>query len=123
MARNKKNTKRHAAKIDLRCLLNQKIGLYRFRFQKVTPIFEKIRIGDKRNSIFVKSDLAFACPFDFGRVIEMVEVAVREHQQIESDPQIPDPIRRHRSEHQSTDFPLVFGSGSAFVSKIPPIKV
>jgi hypothetical protein len=94
MTRNKKNTKGYAANVYSRRLPDQKIGLYRFSFQEKASLFEKIRIGHERNTVFVKSDLAFACPLDFGRVIEMVRVTVRQQQHIESYAQIPDPIRR-----------------------------
>jgi hypothetical protein len=93
VARNKKNAKINAAKIGGRCLLDQKIRLHGFWLQKEPHVFEKVWIGDERNTIFVKSDLALACSLDFGCIIEMIGVTVREHQQIESDSQVPDPIR------------------------------
>jgi hypothetical protein len=93
VAGNKKNAKSNAAKIGGRCLLDQKIRLYGFWLEKEAHVFKKIGIGDKRNTIFVKSDLTLACSLDFGGVIEMVGVTVREHQQIESDSQVPDPFR------------------------------
>jgi hypothetical protein len=93
MAGNKKNPKGNAAKIGGGSLLNQKIRQYRFWLEKEPHVFIKLGIGDERKTIFVKSDLAFARSLDFGCVIEMVGVAVREHQQIEPDAQVPDPIR------------------------------
>jgi hypothetical protein len=93
VAGNQKNTKRYSTKIDFGCLLDQKIGLHRFRLEKETHVFEKIRIGDERNTIFVKSDLALTERLEFSCVIEMVRMTVGQDQQIESYPQIPDPIR------------------------------
>jgi hypothetical protein len=93
VARNKKNSKANSAKVGGRRLLDQKIRPYGLWLEKEPHVFKKIGIGDERNTIFVKSDLALACSLDFGCVIEMVGVTVREHQQIESDSQVPDPIR------------------------------
>jgi len=90
---NKEDAKSYAAKVNLRGLLNQKIRLYRLRFQIKSQFFEKVRIGHERNTIFVKSDLAAECPFDFGCIVEMVDMTVSDQQQIKSYPKIPDPIR------------------------------
>ena len=91
---NKKNGKRCAAKINVGCFLDQKVRLDRFRFENETPVFKKIRIRHQRETFFMVSDLAFGCPLDLGCVIEVVRVTVGQEQQIESDSQIPDPIRR-----------------------------
>jgi hypothetical protein len=96
MTRNEQNTKRDSAKFSLGCLLNQKIRLHRFRFQKKAKLFEKIRIGDERNALSVKSNLTFEYSFYFRRVIDMVDVTVSEQQQVRPYRQIPDPIRRTR---------------------------
>ncbi len=93
VTRNKKHPERDAAKIDLGRFVNQKVRLHRLRFQKEAAIFEKVRVSDERDPVFVESNLALGCLLDFGRVVEMVEVPVREHQQIKSDPKIPDPFR------------------------------
>jgi hypothetical protein len=94
VAGNKKDRKGHAAQINVRRLLDQKVGLNGLCFKKEAPIFKKIRICHERDTIFMVSDLAFGCSLDLGCVIEMVRVTVGKDQQIEPDSQIPDPIRR-----------------------------
>src|ERR1700724_1929983 len=86
MAGNQKNAKKHSAKINFGCLLDQKIRLHRLRLEEETLVSEKIRIGDERKTIFVKGDLAFAERFEFSGVIEMVRMAVGQDQQIEPYP-------------------------------------
>ncbi len=93
VAGNQKNAKKHSAKINFGCLLDQKIGLDRLRLEEETLVFEKIRIGDERNTIFMKSDLAFAERLEFSGVIEMVRMTMGQDQQIEPYAQIPDPVR------------------------------
>jgi hypothetical protein len=90
---NQKNTKGPAAKIKLSGLFDQEVRVDGFCFKKETSIFKEIRICHQRDPIFVITDLASGGPLDLGGVIEMVGVTVCEDQQIESYPQIMDPIR------------------------------
>ena len=91
---NEKNGKGQAAKFNARGFLDQKVRLDSFRFKIEALVFKKIRICHQGETIFVVSNLAFGCPLDLGRVNEVVRVTVGQEQQIESDSQIPDPIRR-----------------------------
>jgi len=94
MAGNQKNAKGRAAKINLSCLVDQKVRVNGFRFEKEIPIFEKIRVCHQRDAIFVIADPAFGGLLDLCGVVEMIGVTVGEDQQIESYSQIADPIRR-----------------------------
>ena len=91
---NKENAKRYSAKVNFGCLLNQKIRMNRFCFQKKPKIFEKLRVSDKRNSISMICDLAPESSFHFRSVINMVDVTMSDQEQIESYRHITHPIRR-----------------------------
>jgi hypothetical protein len=94
MAGNKQNTKGRSAKIKLCGLLDQKISLDGFRFEKETPVFKEVRVCHERDTILVIGDQTFGGPLDLGRVIEMVGVTMRQDQQIESYSQVADPLQR-----------------------------
>jgi hypothetical protein len=96
MAGDKENSKSDSAKFSFGCLLNQKIRLNRFRFQKKPELFEKIRICDERNSLSVKCNRTLEYSFYFRRVIDMIDVAVSDQQEIGSYREIVDPIRSTR---------------------------
>lgn len=96
MAGNKENSKSDSAKFNFGCLLNQKIRLNRFRLQKKPELFEKIWICDERNSLSVKCDRTLEYSFYFRRVVDMIDVAVSDQEEVRSDGQIANPIRRTR---------------------------
>jgi hypothetical protein len=111
---NKKDGKGHTAKINVRCFFDQKVRLDRFRFENEAPVFKKVRICHQRETFLMVSDLAFGCPLDLGCVIKVVRVTVGQEQQIESDSQIPDPIRRPG---RSIDQCISSGSGMRWYRK------
>jgi hypothetical protein len=96
MSRNKKNAKRDAEQFNGGCFLNQKIRLNGFRFQKEPEIFEEFRVGDEGNSISVIGDLAAESSFQLCGVINVVDMAVSDQQQVKSYRQISHPIRGAR---------------------------
>ena len=75
---NQKNTKGRAAKINVSCLFDQKVRVHGFRFEKEVPIFEEIRVGHQRDTIFVIADLASGRILNFGGVVKVIGMAVGE---------------------------------------------
>jgi hypothetical protein len=96
VSRHKKYAKRDFAKLNFGCLLDQEIGLNRFRFQKKPEILEKLRVGDKWNSISMIRNLTIKSSLNLRGIIDMVDVAVSDQEQVESYRQITQPIRRPR---------------------------
>jgi hypothetical protein len=96
VSRNKKYAKSDLAKFNFGCLLNQKISLNGFCFQKKPEIFEKLRVSDERDSISMICDLAIESSLNLRGVINMVDVAVSDQEQVKSYRQITQPIRRPR---------------------------
>jgi hypothetical protein len=94
VAGDKKDGKGRTAKINVRCFIDQKVRLDRFSVEIEALVFEKIRICHQGETIFMVSNLAFGCPLELGGINEVVRVTVGQEQQIESDSQVPDPIRR-----------------------------
>jgi hypothetical protein len=96
VAGNEKDAKGDFAEYDFGSFFNQKIRLNGFRFQKEPEFFEKLGVSDKGNSISMIGDLASESSFDLGGVIDVVDMAVSDQQQVESDRQITHPIRGTR---------------------------
>jgi hypothetical protein len=90
---NEQYTKRQTAKNCLRGFLDEEIGLDRLCFEGKSEIFVKTWVSDHRDTVLVKSDLAFGRALDSGCAIEMIDVSMRDEQQIDSDPQLANPFR------------------------------
>lgn len=89
---NQQYAKRETAKYRLGGFLDEEIGLDRLRFEGKSEIFVISRVGDHRDAVLVKSDLAFGRALEPGCAIEMIDVSMRDQKQIDSDPQLANPF-------------------------------
>ena len=67
-----------------RCF-DKKIGLCWFDFQLKAEVAEEIRIGDHRHGFRMTANVAVEAPFDLRHVWDVVEMPVREQEQLRLD--------------------------------------
>jgi hypothetical protein len=74
-----------AEKISLWSFFDEEIGPGRLDFQFEPEIPEKLAIGDHRLSQGMATDLAIEAAFDFGDILDVVDVTVRQKEKLEID--------------------------------------
>ena len=82
MTRNFQNFEIGAEKISARCFFDKEIGFCRFDFQFETKAAEKFAIGNHRGRERMTADLAAEFPLDHRKVLNVIDVSVRQEQEL-----------------------------------------
>ena len=82
MAGHFEHLKFRSEKISRRCFLDKKIRLGRFDFQLEAEIPKKLSVRNHRRGHGMAADLAIEPAFDFGDVLDVIDVAVRQQQDL-----------------------------------------
>src|ERR1700730_5614612 len=83
VSRHKKYAIFQPTEIPFGSFIDQKIRLDRVRFEKESKPFEELRIGDQRETVPVVGNLTSEYSLYLSGVIDMVDVSVCNHQQVE----------------------------------------
>ena len=92
MPRHFENLEVHPEKVARRRRLDQEIGLDRLDLELEPEIEEEIRVGDHRRAVGMNADRATEALFDFGHVLDVIDMPVGEEEEPQLDPFPLEPV-------------------------------